>query len=52
MATANALSGPVPAALIAALLVKSLPLTTVRWLVTVVVLYTSITMLRSAMKKA
>lgn len=44
--------GGVPAALIAALLVKSLPLTTVRWLVTVVVLYTSITMLRSAMKKA
>ncbi len=44
--------GGVPAALIAALLVKSLPLTTVRWLVTVVVLYTAVTMLRSAMKKA
>ena len=44
--------GGVPAALIAALIVKSLPLTTVRWLVAVVVLYTAITMLRSAMKKA
>ena len=44
--------GGIPAALIAALLVKSLDLTTVRWLVTVVVLYTAVTMLRSAMKKA
>lgn len=37
----------VPAVLIAALIVKSLPLTTIRWLVVVVVLYTSISMLRS-----
>ena len=37
----------VPAVLIAALIVKSMSLTTVRWLVIVVVLYTSISMLRS-----
>ena len=37
----------VPAVLIAALIVKSLTLTTVRWLVVVVVLYTSVSMLRS-----
>ncbi len=42
-----ALAG-IPAVLIAALIVKSLPLTTVRWLVVIVVLYTSISMLRSA----
>ena len=40
--------GGVPAVLIAAFIVKSLPLTAVRWLVVVVVLYTAITMLRSA----
>lgn len=40
--------GGVPAVLIAAFIVKSLPLTAVRWLVVIVVLYTSITMLRSA----
>lgn len=38
----------VPAVLIAAIIVKSLPLTTVRWLVVAVVLYTAISMLRSA----
>lgn len=37
----------VPAVLIAAIIVKSLPLTTVRWLVIVVVLFTSVSMLRS-----
>lgn len=37
----------VPAVLIAALIIKSLTLTTVRWLVVVVVLYTSVSMLRS-----
>jgi uncharacterized membrane protein YfcA len=42
--------GGVPAVLIAAYIVKSLPLTWVRWLVVLVVLYTSITMLRSALK--
>jgi len=38
----------VPAVLIAAFLVKSLPLTTLRWLVVVVVTYTATSMLRSA----
>jgi len=40
--------GGIPAVLIAAFLVKSLPLTAVRWLVVVVVLYSAIAMLRSA----
>ena len=40
--------GGLPGVLIAALIVKSLPLTAVRWLVVVAVLYASITMLRSA----
>lgn len=44
--------GGFPAVLIAALIVKSMNLTTVMWLVVVVVLYTSITMLRSAMQTA
>jgi len=39
----------VPAVLIAAFLVKSLPLTTLRWLVVVVVTYTATSMLRSAL---
>lgn len=41
--------GGVPAVLIAALIVKALPLTYVRWMVLVVVLYTAATLLRSAM---
>jgi uncharacterized membrane protein YfcA len=41
--------GGVPAVLIAAYLVKSLPLETVRWLVIAVVVYTAATMLRAAM---
>jgi uncharacterized membrane protein YfcA len=40
--------GGLPAALIAALIVKSLPLGTVRWLVVFVVIYTSINMLITA----
>src|SRR5579862_4376140 len=40
--------GGVPAVLLAAFLVKSLPLTAVRWLVVVVVVYTGVAMLRSA----
>ncbi len=40
--------GGVPAVLVAAFLVKSLPLTALRWLVTAVVAYTALTMLRSA----
>lgn len=40
--------GGIPGVLIAAFLVKSLPLTAVRWLVAAVVVYTALTMLRSA----
>src|SRR3954454_1080863 len=40
--------GGLPAALIAALIVKSLPLDAVRWLVVAVVIYTSINMLMTA----
>ena len=40
--------GGIPAVLIAALIVKSMPLTTVRWLVVVVVLIAAIGLLRSA----
>jgi len=40
--------GGLPAVLIAAFIVKSLPLTYVRWLVVIVVAYTAITLLRSA----
>ncbi|MFI5360427.1 MAG: TSUP family transporter [Elusimicrobiota bacterium] len=40
--------GGAPAVLIAAYVVKSLPMTALRWLVIVVVLYTAATMLRSA----
>jgi len=43
--------GGLPGVLIAALIVKELPLTWVRWLVMLAVLYASITMLRSAMNK-
>ncbi len=43
--------GGIPAVLIAAFLVKSLPLTAVRWLVVVVVLYTAVTMLRTAARE-
>jgi uncharacterized membrane protein YfcA len=41
--------GGVPAVLIAALIVKSLPVDKLRWLVAAVVLYTAIVMLRSAL---
>jgi uncharacterized membrane protein YfcA len=43
--------GGIPAVLVAAYLVKSLPLTWVRWLVVIVVLYTSVMMLRSAARE-
>jgi uncharacterized membrane protein YfcA len=43
--------GGIPAVLIAAFIVKSLPLWAVRWLVVVVVVFTAITMLRSAMAR-
>ncbi len=44
--------GGIPAVLIAAFLVKSLPLTALRWLVFAVVLYAAVAMLRSARVKA
>lgn len=40
--------GGIPAVLVAALLVKSMPLDVLRWMVTAVVLYTAVVMLRSA----
>ena len=40
--------GGIPGVLIAALIVKSLPLTAVRWLVVLAVVYAAFTMLRSA----
>jgi uncharacterized membrane protein YfcA len=43
--------GGVPAVLLAALVVKSLNLTAVRWLVVVVVAYTAVTMLRAAARE-
>jgi uncharacterized membrane protein YfcA len=42
--------GGIPAVLLAAYIVKELPLTWVRWLVVVVVVYTAISLLRSARK--
>ena len=42
--------GGIPAVLVAALLVKSLPLTTLRWGVVVVVIYAAIVLLRSALR--
>jgi uncharacterized membrane protein YfcA len=45
------LIGGIPAVLIAAFIVKSLPLTVVRWLVVVVVLYTAFGLLRTAMRE-
>ena len=44
--------GGVPAVLIAALIVKSLPLTAVRWLVVLVVLYAASGLLRAAFRPA
>lgn len=44
--------GGIPAVLVAAYVVKSLPLETLRWVVTAVVLYTAVVMLRSATRKA
>jgi uncharacterized membrane protein YfcA len=42
--------GSIPAVLIAAFIVKSLPLAAVRWLVIIVVVYTAAGLLRAAMK--
>ena len=43
--------GGLPGVLIAALIVKSLPLTAVRWLVVVAVIYAAFTMFRSALQR-
>lgn len=43
--------GGIPAVLIAAFIVKSLPLTVLRWLVVVVVLYSSLMMIRSGIRE-
>jgi uncharacterized membrane protein YfcA len=43
--------GGLPGVLIAALIVKSLPLTAMRWLVVVAVIYAAFTMLRSAIQR-
>jgi len=44
-------AGGIPAVLIAVWLVKSLPLDVVRWGVIVVVLYTALTLIRSAVEE-
>jgi uncharacterized membrane protein YfcA len=44
--------GGIPAVLVAAYLVKSLPQEALRWLVAAVVLYTSFVMLRAASRPA
>jgi uncharacterized membrane protein YfcA len=43
--------GGIPGTLIAAYIVRSLPMTAVRWLVVVVVVYASAAMLRSALSE-
>ena len=45
------LLGGIPAVLIAAFIVKSLPLTAVVWLVVAIVVYAAVTMLRSALRR-
>lgn len=44
--------GGIPAVLVAALIVKSLPLTALRWLVVLVVLYSALMMIRSGIREA
>jgi len=50
-ASLGLLAGGIPAVLIAAFIVKSLPLGVVRWLVVVVVLYTATNLLRTAYRE-
>jgi uncharacterized membrane protein YfcA len=50
-ASLGLLVGGIPAVLIAAFLVKSLPLGVVRWLVVIVVLYTATNLLRTAYRE-
>ncbi|OYQ27699.1 hypothetical protein CHU93_10585 [Sandarakinorhabdus cyanobacteriorum] len=42
--------GGIPAVLVAALVVKSLPLTALKWMVSLVILYTAVVMLRGALR--
>ena len=51
-ASMGLLIGGIPAVLLAAFIVKSLPLAAVRWLVVVVVLYTAYTLLRAAQRES
>jgi len=51
-ASLGLLIGGIPAVLIAAFLVKSLPLDVMKWLVVVVVVYTAYTLIQSARKEA
>ncbi|HXY31471.1 MAG TPA: sulfite exporter TauE/SafE family protein [Gemmatimonadaceae bacterium] len=51
-ASLGLLAGGIPAVLIAAFIVKSLPLVAVRWLVIAVVVYTAISLIRSARQGA
>jgi uncharacterized membrane protein YfcA len=44
--------GGIPGVLVAAYLAKSLPLVAIRWLVVVVVLYASVTLLKTALQRA
>lgn len=50
-AAAGLTLGGIPAVLIAALLVKSLPLAALRWGVVIIVVYTALTMLRAAARR-
>ena len=50
-AAVGLLIGGIPAVLIAAFVVKSLPLPAMRWLVVVVVIYTAVSLLRSAYRE-
>lgn len=50
-ASLGLLIGGLPAVFVAAFIVKSLPLTVVRWLVIAIVVYTAATMIRAATKK-
>jgi uncharacterized membrane protein YfcA len=50
-ASLGLLAGGIPAVLIAAFIIKSLPLYTVQWLVVVVVLYTAASLLRTAYRE-
>jgi uncharacterized membrane protein YfcA len=44
--------GGIPGVLLSAFIVRSLPLSAIRWIVVVVVIYTGLMMLRSALERA